>query len=80
MLSLILIASLSLSPLDSDTTIKIPVSEVKYIVPCTWRCSCDWSKVHTGWTILWKGKVYHSEGDRKDGKETPTLFYNPNKK
>ena len=66
-----------------DTTIKVPVSEVRYMLPCTWRCSCDWSKVHTGWTIIWKGKTYNVEGDRQDGKVTPEwmrIMQNSNKK
>lgn len=82
MLAIILSLSLVLSP--SDTTIKVPVSEVEYLFPCTWKCSCDWNKVHTGWTIEWKGKTYNVEGDRQDGKQNPQwinqIMLNPNKK
>jgi hypothetical protein len=79
MLALVLSLTLSFSS-PPDTIIKVPVSEVTYIMPCTWKCSCDWDKVHTGWTILWKGETYNVEGDRKDGKPTSELFRNPNKK
>lgn len=63
-----------------DTIIEKPTSEVHYIMPCTWKCSCDWNKTYTGWTVLVKGKIYHVEGDRRDGKETPEFMYNPNEK
>lgn len=73
-----IVLSLTITLSSSDTAIKVPVSEITYVMPCTWRCSCDWSKVHKGWTVLWKGKTYNSEGERKDGKQTPLIFYNPN--
>ncbi len=76
---LALLLSLSIS-FGSDTIIKLPTSEIRYLMPCTWRCSCNWNKVHKGWMVLYKGKTYNVEGDRKDGKSTPTMFCNPNNK
>lgn len=67
-----------------DTIIEHPTSEVHYILPCTWKCSCDWNKTYTGWTAEIKGKIYHIEGERRDGKELSPLIKetirNPNKK
>lgn len=63
-----------------DTIIDKPTSEVHYIMPCTWSCSCKPGKTYVGWTAEIKGKIYHIEGDRKDGKPTSDLFRNPNTK
>lgn len=64
----------------NDTTIQHPTEEVRYILPCTWKCSCDWNKVYTGWLVEIKGKYYHAEGERKDNKPTPEWMTDPNKK
>lgn len=66
-----------------DTVILNPTAEVHYILPCTWRCSCDWNKTYTGWTAEIKGRVYHIEGERKDNALVPgwmEAINNPNKK
>lgn len=64
-----------------DTVIEKPTADLIYIMPCTWKCSCDWSRTYTGWVVkvAGKDKIYHVEGDRKDGKPTSELFRNPNK-
>lgn len=77
MTAFIFLLSIALHP---DTVIDKPTAEVHYIMPCTWKCSCDgFKKTWIGWTVDVKGKVYHVEGDRKDGKETPEFMRNPNK-
>ena len=50
----------------NDTIIENPTSAVHWMLPCTWKCSCDWSKVHTGWTAIIDGKIWHIEGERKN--------------
>lgn len=69
-------------PPHPDTVITKATPELVYILPCTWKCSCDWSKTYTGRVVTVRGsnKLYHVEGDRLDGKETPEFMTNPNKK
>ena len=68
-----------------DTVIEKATPEVHYLMPCTWTCSCDKNKkVWKGWVAEIHGKIYHIEGDRKDGKPNPKwmgeIMFNPNKK
>lgn len=54
--------------------IVMDISKVRYLLPCKWSCSCDYSIIHYGWLVEYEGKQYQLEGKRRDGKKNTTIF------
>lgn len=50
------------------------IEKIRYLYPCKWSCSCNYSVVHYGWLVDYEGKQYHLEGKRRDGKKNETMF------